>query len=117
MFSMSRAGVLPFARCLARVNAVTGTPIMPAIVTGVLSAALLFVNVGKPALFLDLTSACIVTLYAAYLFVTVPSLIRRLRGGLGGKVESPGVSLGRWGNPRNRLALLYGGLLYGYHSG
>jgi urea carboxylase system permease len=111
MFSMSRDGVLPFARRLARVNPVTGTPIMPAIVTGVLSAALLFVNVGKPALFLDLTSACIVTLYAAYLFVTVPSLIQRLRRGLGGRTDGTGFSLGRWGLPINVLAVLYGGLM------
>ena len=40
MFSMSRDGGLPFSRALGHVNAVTGTPIMPAIVTGVLSAAL-----------------------------------------------------------------------------
>jgi urea carboxylase system permease len=111
MFSMSRDGALPFARSLGHVNDVTGTPIVPAIVTGLLSAALLVVNVGKPALFTDLTSACIVTLYAAYLFVTVPSLIRRLRGGLGG--EEPGVrfSLGRWGIPVNIAAVVYGGLM------
>jgi urea carboxylase system permease len=111
MFSMSRDGGLPFSRSLGHVNAVTGTPIMPAIVTGVLSAALLVVNVGKPALFTDLTSACIVTLYAAYLFVTVPSLIRRLRGGLGGQVDGEHFSLGRWGLAINIAAVLYGGLM------
>ena len=36
MFSMSRDGALPGARVLGRVNQVTGTPIAPAIVTGVL---------------------------------------------------------------------------------
>jgi urea carboxylase system permease len=111
MFSMSRDGVLPFSPSLARVNPVTGTPIMPAIVTGILSAALLLVNVGKPALFVDLTSACIVTLYAAYLFVTVPSLIRRVRGGLGGRTEGEGFSLGRWGLVVNVLAVAYGLLM------
>jgi urea carboxylase system permease len=111
MFSMSRDGALPFARSLAHVNDVTGTPIMPAIVTGLLSAGLLVVNVGKPALFLDLTSACIVTLYAAYLFVTVPSLIARLRGGLGGEEAGARFSLGRWGLPINIAAVVYGGLM------
>jgi urea carboxylase system permease len=111
MFSMSRDGALPFAGALGRVNDVTGTPIMPAIVTGVLSAALLVVNVGKPALFLDLTSACIVTLYVAYLFVTVPSLIRRLQGGLGGEERGTRFSLGRWGLAVNIGAVVYGVLM------
>jgi amino acid transporter len=111
MFSMSRDGVLPFSRSLAAVNPVTGTPIMPAIVTGVLSAVLLLVNVGKPALFTDLTSACIVTLYAAYLFVTLPLLIRRLRGTIGGETDGQIFSLGRWGLAINVGAVLYGGLM------
>jgi urea carboxylase system permease len=111
MFSMSRDGVLPFSRSLAAVNPVTGTPIMPAIVTGVLSAVLLLVNVGKPALFTDLTSACIVTLYAAYLFVTLPLLIRRLRGTIGGETDGQIFSLGRWGLAINVGAVVYGGLM------
>jgi urea carboxylase system permease len=111
IFSMSRDGALPFSRSLAKVNPVTGTPIGPALVVGLLSAALLFVNVGKPALFTDLTSACIVTLYAAYLFVTIPMLIRRLRGGIGGETDGKIFSLGRWGLPVNIGAVLYGGLM------
>jgi urea carboxylase system permease len=111
MFSMSRDRGLPFSRSLAHVNAVTGTPIMPAIATGVLSAALLLVNVGKAALFTDLTSACIVTLYAAYLFVTVPLLVRRLRGRIGGETNGYTFSLGRWGLAVNIGAVLYGALM------
>jgi urea carboxylase system permease len=109
MFSMSRDGVLPFARTLGKVNSVTGTPIAPALLTGVLSLALLFVNLGKPAVFTDLTSACIVTLYAAYLFVTIPSLIKRLRGGLGGETgDAKTFSMGRWGLLVNVGAVVYG---------
>jgi urea carboxylase system permease len=108
MFSMSRDSALPFSKQLANVNPVTGTPILPAVVVGVLSAALLVVNVGKAALFIDLTSACIVTLYAAYLFVTVPQLIRRLRGGLGGKVDAEHFNLGRFGLAVNIGAVVYG---------
>jgi amino acid transporter len=111
MFSMSRDGALPFARSLGHVNPVTGTPIKPAILIGLLAAALLVINVGKAALFTDLTSACIVTLYAAYLFVTVPSLIRRLRGGIGGEVGEAHFSLGRWGLPVNLIAVAYGALM------
>ena len=108
MFSMSRDGALPFSGALGRVNAVTGTPILPAVLTGVLSAALLVINLGTPALFTDLTSACIVTLYAAYLFVTVPSLIARLRGGLGGETDAQHFSMGRWGLAINAAAVVYG---------
>ena len=98
MFSMSRDRALPFSGALARVNDTTGTPILPAIVVGVLSEALLVINLGKAELFTDLTSACIVTLYAAYLFVTIPSLIKRLRGGLGGETDGKHFSLGGWGS-------------------
>ena len=108
MFSMSRDGLLPFAGTLGRVNSVTGTPIAPALLTGVLSVALLFVNLGKPAAFTDLTSACIVTLYAAYLFVTIPQLIARLKGGLGGEEDAKSFSLGRFGLAVNIGAVVYG---------
>jgi amino acid transporter len=111
MFSMSRDGALPFSRALGHVNAVTGTPILPAVVTGLLSAGLLVVNLGTAALFTDLTSACIVTLYAAYLFVTVPSLIARVRGGLGGETDAQQFSLGRWGLAINAAAVVYGGVM------
>jgi urea carboxylase system permease len=111
IFSMSRDRALPFSRTLAKVNPVTGAPIAPALVVGVLSAALLLVNVGKPALFTDLTSACIVTLYAAYLFVTVPMLLRRFRGGIGGETGGAVFSLGRWGVLVNAAAVLYGGAM------
>jgi len=109
MFSMSRDGALPGARVLGRVNKMTGTPIAPALLTGVLSLALLFVNLGKPAAFIDLTSACIVTLYVAYLFVTIPLLIRRMRGGIGGETDGAGTfSLGRFGVAVNVAAVIYG---------
>jgi amino acid transporter len=112
MFSMSRDGALPFSNVLGRVNEITGTPIAPAVLTGVLSALLLLVNVGKAALFTDLTSACIVTLYAAYLFVTVPQLITRLRKrGLGGNSDGQAFDLGRFGLPINVAAVAYGVLM------
>jgi urea carboxylase system permease len=84
MFSMSRDGVLPGSATLAKVNKTTGTPILPAIIIGVLAAAVLLVNVGEATLFVDLTSACVVMLYLAYLFVTAPMLVKRLRGELPG---------------------------------
>ena len=109
MFSLARDGALPFPRALSKVNSVTGTPITPALATGVLTVALLLVNVGTSAVFLDLTSACIVTLYAAYLFVTIPALIRRVRGGLGGEAGvGKTFSMGRYGLLVNIGAVVYG---------
>lgn len=108
MFSMSRDRVLPGHGSLARVSPVTGTPILPAVVVGVLAAAILVVNVGEASLFTALTSVCIVMLYGAYLMVTGPMLVRRLRGQW---TPEPGqFSLGRWGVVVNVLAVSYGAL-------
>jgi len=109
IFSMARDRVLPFAVGLAKVNRRTGTPIRPAILVGVLTVALLYVNVGNPAVFLALSSVCIMLLYVAYLMVTVPMLRRRLAGGL--PAESGLFSLGRWGVPINLLAIVWGALM------
>ncbi len=108
MFSMSRDRVLPGHGALGHVSPVTGTPVLPAIVVGVLSAAILLVNVGEASLFTALTSVCIVMLYGAYLMVTVPMLVRRLRGEWVTQPEH--FSLGKWGLPVNLLAVAYGGL-------
>ncbi|HEY6758071.1 MAG TPA: amino acid permease [Baekduia sp.] len=108
MFSMSRDRVLPGHGVLGRVSPLTGTPVMPAVVVGVLAAAILLVNVGEASLFTALTSVCIVMLYGAYLLVTVPMLVQRVRGTW---TPQPGhFSLGAWGLPVNLLAVAYGGL-------
>jgi urea carboxylase system permease len=118
IFSMSRDRVLPFSAALRRVSARTGTPILPAVMVGVLAAALLLVNVGQPALFTALTSVCIMLLYLAYLMVTGPLLLRRLRGWpavgapLGRTATGrPLFTLGRWGLPVNAVAVGYGLLM------
>jgi urea carboxylase system permease len=112
MFSMSRDGVLPFSGALARVSPRTGTPILPALLTGLLTVALLVVNVGDASVFTDLTSVCIVMLYLAYLMVTVPLLVRRLRGWPGTAPSGePRFSLGRLGLPVNIVAVVYGALM------
>ncbi|MDO0931718.1 amino acid permease [Streptomyces sp. DG2A-72] len=112
LFSMARDGQLPFAGRLAKVNPRTGMPVAPALVVGVLAAALLLLNFGSPEAFLAIGTTCIVMLYLAYAMVTGPLLLRRLRGDFpaGGTDEQgrPLFSLGRWGIPVNALALLYG---------
>ncbi|WP_371581463.1 amino acid permease [Streptomyces sp. NBC_01314] len=112
LFSMARDGRLPFAGSLSRVNPRTGMPTAPALVVGVLAAALLLLNFASPEAFLAIGTTCIVMLYLAYAMVTGPLLVRRLKGTLpsGGTDETgkPLFSLGRWGTPVNALALLYG---------
>jgi urea carboxylase system permease len=80
MFSMARDGVLPWSGRLAAVSPRTGTPILPGLVVGLAAAAILLVNVGNAQLFAAVTSVAIVMVYVAYLLVTAPLLVRRLRG-------------------------------------
>lgn len=108
VFSMSRDGVLPGSARLARVSPRTGTPVLPALVVGVLAAGLLVLNVGRAELFTALTSVAIVLVYLAYLLVTLPLLIARLRGRL---PAHEGFSLGRFGLAVNLGAVVYGALM------
>ncbi|WP_067841547.1 amino acid permease [Nocardia lijiangensis] len=110
MFSMARDGKLPFARQLAAVHPRYGTPALPAVVIGLLGIALLVVNLGNAAIFATLASVCIVSLYLAYLLVTVPLLLRRWKGW--GRTEDVAgeslFALGRFGIPINALAVVWG---------
>ncbi|MGW0704625.1 amino acid permease [Streptomyces sp. NPDC002643] len=112
LFSMARDGELPLAGRLAKVNPRTGMPTAPALVVGVLAAALLLLNFASPDAFLAIGTTCIVMLYLAYAMVTGPLLLRRLKGAFptAGTDETgrPLFTLGRWGTPVNALALLYG---------
>ena len=110
MYSMAREGALPFHRQLAKVSPRTGTPVTTAIVVGVGAALALLVNIHQYAIFLALSSLCIAMIYLAYLGVTLPLLLTRLRGGLPDGVDEDGrplFSLGRWGVPVTLLAVVY----------
>jgi urea carboxylase system permease len=115
MFSMARDRVLPFSAGLAKVNRRTGTPIRPAVLVGLLTVGLLYVNVKNGAVFLALSSVCIMLLYIAYLMVTIPLLLRRLKGWPNQLDEPAGetglFSLGRWGVPVNIVAIVWGALM------
>jgi urea carboxylase system permease len=110
MFSMSRDGALPFSERLSAVSPRTGTPVLPAIVVGVLAVAILVVNLGQSAIFAALVSVEVVLIYLAYLMVTLPMLVRRLRTGIP-DAESGLFSLGRWGLPVNIVAVVFGFLI------
>jgi urea carboxylase system permease len=109
MYSMARDRALPGAERLARVSPRTGTPVLPTVLVGAASIAVLGVNVGQAQLFTALTSVAVVIVYLAYLLVTVPLLVRRLRGL---PAAGPGqFSLGRLGLPVNLLAVGYGAFM------
>ncbi|WP_138731826.1 APC family permease [Modestobacter excelsi] len=110
-FAMARDNNLPFAGRLARVDPRHKTPVVPAVVIGVLSICILLVNVRQPQIFTTLTSIAVVMIYLAYLLVTGPMLVSRLRGRWPLPAEPDGArhfSLGRWGLPVNVLAVLWG---------
>ena len=115
MYSMARQRALPFHRALGRVSPRTGTPIVTSIVVGAGAVLTLAVNVGRSAIFSALASLCIAMLYLAYLGVTGPLLVARIRqarhrGSLSAGVDETGrplFSLGRWGILLNLIAVAY----------
>ncbi|MEV7286752.1 amino acid permease [Streptomyces sp. NPDC093252] len=106
-FAMARDNNLPAARLLARVSPRFRTPVLPAVVIGVLALAILVVNIRQPQIITVVTSIGIIMVYLAYLGVTVPMLVARLRG----RWQPAGdgrFSLGRWGLPVNAVAVVWG---------
>ena len=107
MFAMARDNNLPAGEHLAKVDPRTKTPVIPAILIGVLAILILVVNIRQPQIFTVITSIGIVMIYIAYLLVTVPMLLARLRGEWRSEDAPPGYfSLGRWGLPVNVLAVV-----------
>ena len=80
IFTMGRDGRLPFASAIARVHGKSKTPLVPSIVIGVVTIVLLVLNVGNQRAFFVLTSVAIIMFYIAYMCVTGPLLIARVRG-------------------------------------
>jgi amino acid transporter len=111
MFSMARERTLPFSSVLGKVSPRTGTPIATSVVVGVGAAIALAVNWNQSAVFLALASLCIAMLYLAYLGVTVPLLVVRIKNrGLESGVDEDGkplFSLGRFGILINAAAIVY----------
>jgi amino acid transporter len=108
IFAMARDNNLPFSVALARVSRTSRTPIVPALVSGVLALLILVVNVDAPKLIVSIGSVAIVWANLAYLLVTVPLLVRRLRGWPPPNDRVGTLSLGRWGLPVNCLAVVWG---------
>lgn len=109
-FAMARDNALPFGERLARVNPKTQTPIIPAVVIGVIAALILVINISQPKIFTVLTSIAIIMIYLAYLMVTGPMLKKRLKGEWPPKDLATGgyFTMGRWGLAVNIFAVLWG---------
>jgi urea carboxylase system permease len=107
IFTMGRDGKLPAASAIARVHGRSKTPLIPSLLIGVLTIALLILNVGNQRAFFVLTSVAIIMFYLAYLCVTGPLLLARLRGKWPTPSHGPYFSLGRWGLPVNLLAVIF----------
>jgi amino acid transporter len=107
IFTMGRDNRLPFASAIARVHGRSKTPLIPSVVIGVITILLLILNVGNQRAFFVLTSVAIIMFYMAYLCVTGPLLIARLRGRWPRPEHGPYFSLGRWGLLVNVLAVVF----------
>jgi amino acid transporter len=110
---MARDNALPAGATLAKIDPRHKTPIVPAVLIGAVAVLILVVNIRTPEIFTAVTSVAIIMVYLAYLLVTLPMLISRLRGrwpvpDTGGRRY---FSLGRWGLPVNVLAVLWGSLM------
>jgi amino acid transporter len=110
MFGMARDNQLPYSRRMAHVSKTTRAITVPTIVVGVIAIALLVLNIKSTQIVAIISAAAITTCAVAYLFVTVPLLIARLKGTWPPPAE-PGrkyFSLGRLGLPINILAVAWG---------
>jgi len=107
IFTMGRDNRLPYASSVARVHGKSKTPLVPSIVIGVITILLLVLNVGNQRAFFVLISVAIIMFYIAYLCVTGPLLIARLRGKWPTPEHGPYFSLGRWGLVVNLLAVIF----------
>jgi urea carboxylase system permease len=114
IFAMARDRSLPFARALALVPRETRTPLVPALLTGLFAASILVLNVNLPNIIETLCSVAIVWANLAYLLVSLPLLLLRLRGwpanqpATGRGDTSRPFGLGRWGLGINLLAVGWG---------
>jgi urea carboxylase system permease len=103
VFAMARDNNLPGSTLLSRVSARTRTPIVPALLAGVLAVGILVANVDFPNVIKVVTAVAILWANLAYLLVTAPLLVRRLQGWPRAS-DGRGFALGRWGVPVNALA-------------
>jgi urea carboxylase system permease len=113
VFAMARDNSLPFGAALAQVSGTTQTPILLSLVVGAAAAGILLVNAVLPELIDLVVPVAILWANLAYLLVTVPLLLLRLRGwpARGGSGVKGLFRLGAWGLPVNALAVAWGAFM------
>jgi urea carboxylase system permease len=111
MFSMARDNALPGSTYIAKVSEKSRTPVVPAVIVGVLAMLILLVNINQPKIFTVITGIAIVMIYLAYLCVTVPLLRRRSSGWQGMARAQDLFSMGRAGIIVNTFAVAYGAFM------
>jgi urea carboxylase system permease len=109
IFAMARDNTLPFSSTLARVSAASRIPTVPALLAGILAAAILVINVDFPDVIKVVTSLAILWANLAYLLVTAPLLVQRLHGWpAGGDMPQRRLfRLGKFGIGVNLLAVAW----------
>jgi amino acid transporter len=108
MFAMGRDDTLPCSAALARVYGGSRTPVLAAVVIGVLGALILLASVDFTKIVTAILYLAVVWANLAYLLVTAPLLLRRLRGQWPPPEGTGGFVLGRWGLAVNVLAVVWG---------
>jgi amino acid transporter len=113
IFAMARDNNLPMAHALGRVPRRTQTPAIPALLVGVLAAGLLVLNINLPHVIETLCAVAIVWVNLAYLLVTLPMLVARMRGRWNPERRDPSggrklFSMDPLGLPINALASAWG---------
>jgi urea carboxylase system permease len=113
LFAMARDNRLPFAGKLAHVSERRRSPVVPAILTGLIVALITLIEIGQSQLFLTLTSVAIVLIYVPYFLTTGSMLRKRLRGEWPPPaLEGKGLfTMGKYGLAVNALAFGYGVLM------
>jgi urea carboxylase system permease len=115
IFAMARDNGLPGSKALAKLPESTRTPRIPAVLLGLGAILILGANANFPQIVEVMASVAVVWANLAYLFVTVPQLLRRIRDrGQPDHRKARGLfTLGRWGLPVNILAVVWGILIVG----
>jgi urea carboxylase system permease len=110
VFAMARDNSLPASGALASLPGSSRTPRLPAVLLGLGALVILAANANFPQIVEVMASVAIVWANLAYLFVTVPLLVRRLRDRdrEGNRQDDGLFHLGRWGLPVNVLAVVWG---------
>ena len=79
MFAMARDRLLPWSATLSRVSPDTKTPVVPAVVVGLLAIAILAANTDLPKIVELVTMIAVLWANLAYLLVCGAELLRRVR--------------------------------------